>query len=180
MNRHDIVAKLTDLAGPLGPATSYAKRRDEQDQWADAGGAALFDALLELLVGGPIDATFGAALADNVEVLVVEVLGRIGASDPTRALDGIRDLLDVTWARGVAIDVLGSLGDPAAVAALMALHQRERLDEATRVRVASAVGEIGGAPAMTALAALADSAQPGENALAREIALARELAGQRA
>jgi len=176
VDRDAIVAKLNELVSPLGPATSVAERREAQAYWADAGGVMLFDALVDLLASGRVAAASGPAVADDVEVLIVEVLARIGTTAPAHARDKACGLLDVEWARGVAIDVLGAVGGPPAVASLMALHHRERLDLSTRLRLVSALGEIGGGPALAALTALADTTDPGDRVLMREIALARELA----
>lgn len=177
MNQDELIARLNELAGPLGPLVSIAERRADQDRWADAGGEQLFDALIDLLSARSLSATFAPVIADDVEIVIVEVMARIAQSDAARAREKLAGLLRVGGARGIAIDVLGAAGGPPAVDLLMALHLAERLDEATRVRVASALGELGGAEARAALDTLVESADPGETALLEEIAIAHRLAG---
>ena len=177
MDEDELIARLEELAGPLGPLVSVAGRREEQDRWADAGGEPLFDALIDLLAARPLSSTFAPELIDDIEVVIVEVLSRIAGSDPDRAQAKLASLLREGEALGVAIDVLGAAGGPPAVQLLGALCRDAQLDEATRVRLASALGELGGAEARAALGALADSAASGETALLAEIAIARQLTG---
>ncbi len=107
-------------------------------------------------------------IVDDVEIVIVEMMARIAQSDGARVGERLAGLLRVGGARDIARP---------AVDQLVALHRPDRLDEATRVQVASALGEVGGAETRAALDTLAASADSGETALLVELELAHRLAG---
>jgi hypothetical protein len=177
MNRDALLAKLAELAGPLGPLVSVSERRDAQDRWADEGGLALLDTLTDLLLERPLAEVVPAADVDDVEILVVEILARISGRDPDRARSQLQRLLRVPSARGVAIDVLGASGGMPAVGLLASLRRETTLDAATQLRLAGALGEIGGDEACAELRALASTAATDDTELLQEIKIAQQRAG---
>ena len=81
-------------------------------------------------------------------------------------------LLDDDHARAAAIDILGSVGEARAVPRLGQLMQGRRLGEDDLVRLAGALGEIGGDEACRLLAQLRQAVTPAQRELQREIDIA--------
>lgn len=175
MHRDEVIATLVGLAAPLGPFTTHDERLEQQDRWVDEGGAALLEALVDLIAAPPPAERLGDASPEDWSILLVEVAGTLGNRHPDLALERLLPLLDDQRARATAIDVLGGVGDMRAVPELQRLVRSRRLDTDELMHIAGALGEIGGEAACDALRLLRESAAEGE--LRQEIDVALELAG---
>lgn len=174
--RNQIIETLDALAGPLGPQTSLDERLERQDRWVDDGGVDLLDALLEVVASPPSEERLQYASLDDWNTLLVEVTGVLGKRYPEVALQRLLPLLDDDHARPAAVDILGSVGDARAVPRLGQLMQDRRLGEDDLVRLAGALGEIGGDEACQLLAQLRQSVTPAQRDLRREIDIAVQAA----
>jgi HEAT repeat protein len=138
-HRDEVIAALARFAGPLGPLTSLDEHLDRLDHWvAQASPDTL--AALASIVDSPPDPL--PAPPDDWEVVIVEVAGRVGAAHRDAAMTHLLPLLDRSHARAVAADILGSVGDPRALAPLAALLASANLTEDERIRIADALADI--------------------------------------
>src|SRR4051812_8106148 len=174
--RTEIIEMLDVLAGPLGPQTSLDERLERQDRWVDEGGVDLLEALLGLVASPPSEEPLQNASLDDWNTLLVEVAGALGKRYPEVALQRLLPLLDDDHARAAAVDILGSVGDARAVPRLGQLMQGRRLGEDDLVRLAGALGEIGGDEACRLLAQLRQAVTPAQQELRREIDIAVQAA----
>src|ERR1051325_799451 len=142
--RTEIIKTLDALAGPLGPQTSLDERLERQDRWINEGGVEFLEALLAAVASPPSEEQLEYARLDDWNTLLVEVAGALGKRHPEVALQRLLPLLDDDDARPTAIDILGRVGDARALPRLGQLMQSRRLDEGDLVRLAGALGEIGG------------------------------------
>jgi HEAT repeat protein len=175
--RDEIIQTLDALAAPLGPVTSLDERMERQDRWVNEGGVELLEALLGVVASPPPEEQLEYASLDDWNTLLVEVAGALGKRHPDVTLQRLLPLLDHDHARAAAIDILGSVGDARAVPRLGQLMQGGRLGEDDLVRLAGALGEIGGDEACRLLAQLRRAATPAQQALRREIDIAVQAAG---
>jgi len=174
--RDEIIDTLDALAGPLGPQTSLDERLARQDRWVDDGGVDLLEALLGVVASPPSEEQLRYASVDDWNTLLVEVAGALGKRYPEVALQRLLPLLDDDHARVAAVDILGSIGDGRAVPRLGQLMQGRRLSEDDLVRLAGALGEIGGDEACRLLAQLREAVTPAQQDLRREIDIAVQAA----
>jgi hypothetical protein len=174
--RNEIIETLDTLAGPLGPQTSLDERLERQDRWVDEGGVDLLEALLGVVASPPSEEQLQYSSLDDWNTLLVEVAGALGKRYPEAALQQLLPLLDDDRARPTAIDILGSVGDARAVPRLDQLMQRHRLREDDLVRLAGALGEIGGDEACRLLAQLRQAVTSAQPELRREIDIAVQAA----
>jgi HEAT repeat protein len=174
--RNEIIETLDALAGPLGPQTSLDERLERQDRWVDEGGVELLEALLGVVASPPPEEQLQYASLDDWHTLLVEVTGALGKRYPEVALQRLLPLLDDDHGRATAVDILGSVGDARAVPRLGLLMQSGRLGEDDLVRVAGALGEIGGDEACRLLAQLRQAVTPAQQELRREIDIAVQAA----
>jgi hypothetical protein len=157
--RDEIIETLDALAAPLGPQTSHDERLARQDRWVDEGGVELLEALLGVVASPPPEEQLQYASLDDWNTLLVEVTG---------ALDD--------HARAAAIDIIGSVGEARAVPRLGQLMQGRRLGDDGLVRLAGALGEIGGDEACRLLAQLRQAVTPAQRELRRGIDIAVQAA----
>jgi hypothetical protein len=143
-NRDEVIEALALFAGPLGPFTTFEERLERQDRWVDQAGPQLLAVLADIIGSPPRPLP---AVPDDWEVLVVEVAGKVGAAYPDQALVQFLPLLELAEARGIAVDALGGVADARAVPALGELLSRPDLSNDDRVRIAGALGDIGGVEA---------------------------------
>lgn len=177
MNRDDVIDTLAELAGPLGPFTAHDERLQRQDHWVEAGGVELFEALVDLIASPPPLARLRNASVDDWSSLLVEIAGTLGKRHRDVAMGRLLPLLDDERARPAVIDVLGGVGDSRAVADLERLVRDRRLGSDELVRLAGALGEIGGDAACRLLQQLRDAATPGQGELLQEVDIALQMAG---
>jgi HEAT repeat protein len=174
--RDEIIETLDALAAPLGPQTSHDERLARQDRWVDEGGVELLEALLGVVAWPPPEEQLQYASLDDWNTLLVEVTGALGKRYPEVALQRLLPLLDDEQARAAAVDVLGSVGDTRAVPRLGQLMEGHRLGEDVLVRLAGALGEIGGDEACRLLAQLRQAVTPAQQELRHEIDIAVQAA----
>ncbi len=174
--REQIIETIDALAAPLGPQTSLDERLERQDRWLDEGGVELLEALLGVVASPPQEEQLQYASLDDWNTLLIEVVGALGKRYPEVALQRLFPLLDDDHARPAAVDILGSVGDARAVPRLGQLMQGRRLGEDVLVRLACALGEIGGDEACRLLAQLRQAVMPAQQELRREIDIAVQAA----
>jgi HEAT repeat protein len=174
--RDQIIETLDALAAPLGPQTSLDERLERQDRWVDEGGVELLEALLGVVASPPPEEQIQYASLDDLNTLLIEVTGALGKRIPDVALQRLLPLLDDEHARAAVIDILGSVGDARAVGRLGQLMRGQRLGENDLVRVAGALGEIGGDEACRLLAQMRQAVTPMQQELRREIDIAVQAA----
>lgn len=174
--RTEIIETLDAFAGPLGPQTSLDERLERQDRWVDEGGVELLEALLGVVASPPSQEQLNYASLDDWRTLLVEVAGALGKRYPEVALQRLLPLLDDDDVRAAAVDILGSVGDARAVPRLGQLMQHRSLGEDDLVRLAGALGEIGGDEACRLLRQLRQAVTPAQPELRREIDIAVQAA----
>lgn len=145
MTREEVIAGLVDFAGPLGPFESFDEHLRRRDQWVDVGDLALLDRLLELAAVPPDDREIAPVNRENLELEISEMLARIGRRHPEETLNKLRAHWNGDIAkRPILIDVLASIGRGEGVDMIAPLAVKTELDEDVLVRIAGALGEIGG------------------------------------
>jgi HEAT repeat protein len=177
ISRDDAIATLDRFAGPLGPMTSPEEQLDQQARWVADGSAELLEILVGLVASPPAEDQVRHASLDDWTTVLVEVTGALGRRHRDVAVPRLLPLLDDERARGTAIAILGGVGDARAVAPLGQLIRGRRLGEDDLVRVACALGEIGGAEACQLLGQLQQSVAPDQGELRQEIEIAVQAAG---
>jgi hypothetical protein len=174
MNRDEVIEALASFAGPLGPMTTLEERLERQDRWVDQAGPELLAVLASIVELPPQPLP---APPEDWEVLVVEIASKAGAAHPDAALDQLLPLLQRPGARSIAVDVLGGVADPRAIPALGELLSRPDVRDDDRVRVAGALGDIGGDEACRLLRAMKTDTPLTERELHSEIDIALRSAG---
>lgn len=169
MNRDEVIEALASFAGPLGPMTTLEERLERQDRWVDQAGPELLAALAGIVDSPPQPLP---ASSDDWEVLVVEIASKAGAAHPDEALAQFLPLLQRPGARAIVVDALGGVADARAVSALGELLARADLTEDDRIRIAGALGDIGGDEACRLLRGMKAAAAPEEDELHQEIDIA--------
>jgi HEAT repeat protein len=141
IDRDEVIAALASFAVPLGPLTAFDERLDVLDRWVAQFGPDLL-AVLASIIDAPPEPL--PAPPGDWEVLVVAIASQSGSAHRDEALQHVVPLLDRPDARAIAVDILGAVGDRRAVPSMGHLLARHDLTEDERVRVAGALGDIGG------------------------------------
>jgi hypothetical protein len=142
---------LLDFAGPLGPLRSFDERIEQKQRWMSEVDDSAFDLLLDILVDPPGESEMRQVDPEDYEFELSELLTGVGRRDPAGALAKVGPLAADRRIRPVVIDVIGGLGAPAGVDWLEGLLRSEALSQDELVRVASALGELGGGRARALL-----------------------------
>jgi len=172
MTRQQAIAALADFAGPLGPFESLEELLKRKEEWIVTSGRELADALLDILIHPLDDNELRSATRENFEGELSEVLQLLGKRDPLPFLQTIGPYLTNPHARPTIIEVVGALGAQEGIDWLEPLLSDERLTSDELIRLACALGEIGGDRARALLEHMRHS-YPGETeALQREIDVA--------
>ena len=144
MNRDELVVRLVDFSAPLGPFTTPEEREDQWRRWllsVDENSVPLF---FELLTHPPDPQKYAPMDSGEFEFEIVEALTFIFLRDPLRGLNMMAPLLENAAARPALIEVIGGLGREEGVDCLERLISRSDLTQDEWVRLACALGEIGG------------------------------------
>lgn len=143
LTKQRAIEALVDFAGPLGPLQSFEARLKRRSEWVTEQGQALTAALLEIATE-PLDGeSFGSLPLEDLEVELRQLLVLSGRTAPETLLEALGAHLENKQARPVLIEAIGELGMRKGIAWLRPLVD-ETLTEDERVRLAGALGEIGG------------------------------------
>ena len=154
MSHDDVLAVLADFAGPLGPLQSPEERDARKQQWMDTVEMSAVNRLLAVLVRSRQPPELERLDKDHVEFELAELLIGVGRRDEDAALARVAPLLDLAQARPVLIDVIGGLRSQASLSLLARVMREPDLSEDETVRLACALGEIGGGRARELLTVL--------------------------
>lgn len=173
MNRSEIINRLIDLAGPLGPLGTEESREQVRSALIGREPIAAASAILDAVAARP-------QLPSNVsreefEFVAAELLAEVG--EQPGVLDLFTHGLQQSALRVVLLDAIALLAARAAAPALVVLARAQlphpSLSSRELVRLASALGCVGGAEALAAVEELrAHSSWPPEVARELEIAYA--------
>jgi HEAT repeat protein len=167
---------LTALALPLAPEESIQDRDARRVQWLLDSGPDLFDVLLDLLILPPTPGELFPATREDVEGEISEAIGALGRQDPVASLDRIARLLVDANVRPAAIDAIAALGDTGGIPILRSLLGSRTLSDDELVRVAGALGEIGGRDAQDVLREMQILVPPDRDDVMQEIEIALRAA----
>ena len=174
MTREAALAAIAHLEAPLGPLCTPEEAEADEHAWAEAQDEGMLDALLDLAAHPPSPAERGALDPEQFEYGLSRVLTLLGLRRPGGLRARAAALLDRPPARATLIEVIGAMRDPAGASLLAPLADEPDLSEEEAVRLACALGEIGGEAAAASLRRL--ESHPGSAAprAAREIEIAWE------
>lgn len=144
MNREGVIQALRDFAGPLGPFESLDAKLDRRDAWAAGADDSTRAALADVLAHPPAPADLTPADPEAAEVELTEMLVALAHADPPRFLIEFGPLANDHTARPILIDALGGLGHTEGLDVLQRVLQDDTATEDELVRLAGALGEIGG------------------------------------
>ena len=173
-SRAQLIERLTDLAGPLGPFTSPAEREHDEQAFLASLDASTVDDLIAIVTDPARGLQLHEAHRESYELLLEEALVAAGREDPRQLFDRVVPLLRDPVARPPAIDVLGMLALSEGVAPLDALLEGKSLSDDELERLACSLGDIGGAAAAAALHRMLALPSPHAPDVAREIEIALE------
>lgn len=167
------VTTLAELAGPLGPFSTPEERERDRQKWLAQLGEDHIPVLTDLLLHPPSSQAYRPATWDQFEMELLEALGAVGRRNPPQVLALLASALYDPRARPTVITAVGLVGSPAGLPILRSLSQHADLGPDELVRLACALGEIGGNGAREALERLQllDGAKQIEVADEIEIAL---------
>jgi len=166
------IDQLIELAGPSGPMGSELTRQKQREALSAGDPLAASERILGAVAAVP-------PLPANVprkdfEFAASELLGELSEAEAVREL--LERVLHNPPLRGVALDALSLLANPAAGPALAVLAASEVkapfLSEDELIRLASALGCVGGDSSSEALEQL--RARPCSPLVARELDIARQ------
>ncbi|WP_239375916.1 hypothetical protein [Frankia sp. Cj5] len=168
-----VAAVLAALAGPLGPWAAEERAEQLRRELLDGDPTVSADQILAVVVSRPaLPASIPVTWRD-IDDEAAELLAELGEHVEVRALL-VRSLHDPAL-RLVAIQALGQLADPDTAPALAALAASEFrapiLTENEVVYLASALGSVGGADALSGIQDLRRRNWPPEVTREVEIAL---------
>lgn len=172
ITRQQMIAILVDFAGPLGPFESLDERLDRRDQWVTTADNTVIDALLNVLVYPPDESEIYPVTREGFELHLSELLVLLGRHDSSYTLEKIGPYLSNELARPTVIEVIGGLGSQQGISWIKPLLNEENLTEDELVRLACALGEIGGAEAHRLLKQMRASSSTEMKDLHREINIA--------
>ena len=172
MSHDDVLAVLADFAGPLGPLQTPEERDARKQQWMDTVEMSAVDRLLAVLVRSRQPPELERLDKDHVEFELAELLIGVGRRDEDATLARVAPLLDVARARPALIDVIGGLRSQAGLPLLARVMREPDLSEDETVRLACALGEIGGGRARELLTVLQERFTDPPAAVAQEIDIA--------
>lgn len=165
MTREEIVARVRDLAGPLGPFQSLDEQQRRTDDWLRSMGDEAIDGLLGLIEAPPSADELRGTEDDVFTDVVGELLCRVAKLRPVESVPRLAALLANDRARQFAADSLGSSGSRQAqreIAGYLEAHPDLPPDEV--LTLAEAVAEVGGPEAAALLGAMRDSLGTGPGA----------------
>jgi hypothetical protein len=176
--RRELIQVLADFAGPLGPFRALEEMEERRSAWLDGLRASDLPALLDLLRSPPAPAEYSPATADDFELELTDAVTAAAAGDPEPSLALMTPLIQDDRARGAVIDVIGGLQLARGLELLAPLVIDARLTSDERVRLACALGDIGGDDARALLRAL-QTRSDGESDVLAEIDIALQRTDQR-
>ena len=172
MSKDDVLAVLADVAGPLGSLQSPEERDARKQQWMDTVEMSAVDQLLAVLLRSCRPRELERLDKDDVEFELTELLIGVGRRDDDATLTRVAPLLDIAQARPVLIDVIGGLRSKAGLPLLERVMREPDLSEDETVRLACALGEVGGGRARELLTVLQQRFTDLPAAVAQEIDIA--------
>lgn len=178
-SRTQLIERLSELAGALGPFTSPAEREREEQRFLAGLDASAVDDLISIVTDPARGLQLHEVHRDTFELLLEEALVAAGREDPRQLFDRVVPLLRAPVTRPLAIDVLGMLALAEGVAPLDALLHSETLSDDEFVRVACSLGDIGGASAAAALHRMLSLPSAHAPSVEREIDIALERIARR-
>lgn len=158
MTREGIVARVRDLAGPLGPFQSFDEQLQQTDEWLQSLGEKALDQLLDLIVT-PASADELRGVENEIVMAVIgELLCRVAEMRPAESVPRLVAYLSNDHVRPFVADALGSSGSPEGqreAAAYVTAHPDLPADE--MIPLVEAVAEVGGPETAALLRAVRDS-----------------------
>ena len=144
MPRAAILNTLLELLGPLGPFGTPEEREAEENRWISALDERAVEELLELVLHPPSATELGHVSQADLEFLIAQALGQVARRDPAQWLPRFGSVLSNRAARPAMIEAIGMTGTVAALGWLAPLVDSADLSEDESIRLACALGEIGG------------------------------------
>jgi hypothetical protein len=176
MTRQQIISDVSYFASPLGPFNSLDVLLGRRDAWVASMDNQALDGLLDVLVHPPSEAEIGRVTLEDFEGEVSEILSLLGQRDPLHLLEKVGPFLQDWQARPTIIEVIGSLRRQEGIRWLTPLFQVGDMTNDELIRLAGALGEIGGADARSLLEKMRISHPNAPSDLQREIDVALQSA----
>lgn len=174
MTRTEALQAITEFAGPLGPFQEPDERDRREEAWAAGAEADAVEQILDLVIHPPPASELRGIAPEDFEYELSRVLTMIGSRAPSTFLARVSTLLDDTNARRTIIEVIGSLGLEEGLSWLGPLTEDRGLAQEDAIRLACALGEIGGATASTWLDRLQAATPVDRTRVLEEIEVAKE------
>jgi hypothetical protein len=172
MTRSQLIRKLADFAGPLGPFETLEARAELRNQWLITADETLLDTLLDILVHPPDLKEFRPATGEDIDVELTEIFVLLGRHNPLELLRRVGPLLKNKKARSTIIEVIGAMKQQEGITWIKPLLDEKSLNEDELVRLAGAFGEIGGPEARLLLKQMRSSTSPKLTDVMEEIDIA--------
>lgn len=151
IDRADAIAALADHAGPLGPFRGLDEFEAARHAWLSRLTPIDLDVLLGLLTERPAAAERGNTTWEAFELELAHAIVAASRADPHGALAELGPLLAHAGARPAAIDAIGTLALARGLEWLAPLVDDPTLDDDAQIRLADALGDIGGPAALRML-----------------------------
>lgn len=171
IDRAHAIATLADHAGPLGPFRDLDEYEAARHAWLSRLTPMDLDVLLGLLTERPAAPERGNTTWEAFELELTHAIVAACRADPDGALAELGPLLAHAGARPAVIDAIGTLELVRGLEWLAPLVDDTTMDDDTQIRLADALGDIGGPAALRMLERLRARAT-GSAALRDEIDIA--------
>lgn len=174
MRQEELVNRLRESAGPLAPSETQQDRESRQETWRAGLSLELVETFMALVRCPPAEEEIFPVAPRDFEFELIESLIAIGKQDPAPFLEQVGPLLVDVSLRATLIEVLGGLGTERSIQWLAPLIQVKALElkEQESIRLACALGELGGPDARKLLEQMRASTIADRSELSKEIDIA--------
>lgn len=146
MNRDELISKLEDWAGLLGPFITWETYDDLEniyDEWYNSLDEKDIDIFIDIILNPPNKQEIEPIDYDQFIYHLVKALATIGRRNTKSCIDKLQKYINIPIARVCIIDVLGNLKQTEGIGVLRPLLEENLTDEEI-ISLASALWEIGG------------------------------------
>lgn len=141
--QEEIITKLIEYTGPLGPFVSLEEFENNKQQWYEELDSDDIDILLSLLAEGPSQARFDPQCIEEAGTIAAEAISvfsnKTGIDVLTRISSRLSEFTNLLY----VIELLGRLKDPNAITVLLQLSRTRKLRRDEMVSLVWSIGETG-------------------------------------
>jgi hypothetical protein len=151
VKREEMIRVVKGFAGPVGPIEDIKDIDRRQEEWVAKLTTEDLDEFINLLIHPPSLVELGQISGDDFEFEISRILTMLGKNRPLEVLEYFKQVIHEPNARKTVIEVIGALEMVDGLQLLQEVIEGSSVSEEEGVRLACALGEIGGVDAATLL-----------------------------